>query len=115
MNLISNSFKFTSEGSICVSAKLRLLKNECGENVRSLVLSVEDTGVGIAQADIKHLFKMFGMINKNRNKLNSKGTGLGLTISKKLTESLGGHIELESVEGKGTKTEFDVIEKHNDH
>ena len=115
MNLISNSFKFTSEGSICVSAKLRLLKNECGENVRSLVLSVEDTGVGIAQADIKFLFKMFGMINKNRNKLNSKGTGLGLTISKKLTESLGGHIELESVEGKGTKIEFNVVEKPNNN
>jgi len=113
MNLISNSFKFTSEGSIRVSAKLILQRNAGGENYRNLVLSVEDTGVGISKADIKNLFKMFGMINKHQNKLNSKGTGLGLTISKKLTESLGGHIGLKSVEGKGTKIEFNVVEKLN--
>ena len=113
MNLISNSFKFTSEGSIRVSAKLILQRNEGGENFRNLVLGVEDTGVGSANAEIKNLFRMFGMINKHQNKLNSKGTGLGLTISKKLTESLGGHIELESVEGKGTKIKFNVVEKPN--
>ena len=91
MNLISNSFKFTQNGGIIVKIRRKL---EVGEFDFKLVpylhFKVIDTGVGIAKNDIPYLFKMFGMINKYKNRLNNKGTGLGLTISKKLTESLGG-------------------------
>ena len=74
------------------------------------MFKVIDTGVGIAEADIPNLFKMFGVLNKHRCNLNTKGTGLGLTISKKLTENLGGNISIKSQEGFGTEISFSIKE-----
>eukprot|EP00345_Euplotes_harpa_P004803 CAMPEP_0168322506 /NCGR_PEP_ID=MMETSP0213-20121227/2924_1 /TAXON_ID=151035 /ORGANISM="Euplotes harpa, Strain FSP1.4" /LENGTH=130 /DNA_ID=CAMNT_0008324395 /DNA_START=1805 /DNA_END=2198 /DNA_ORIENTATION=+ len=73
-----------------------------------LKFQVVDTGVGISDADIAQLFKMFGTIKRHRQMYNSKGTGLGLTISKKLTESLGGVIHIKSEEHKGTVASFTI-------
>ena len=83
MNLISNAFKFTQEGGIVLEIKKKLVSDNF-ELIRTpfLMFRVIDTGVGIADSDTPHLFKMFGTINKYKKKLNSKGTGLGLTISK---------------------------------
>jgi two-component system sensor histidine kinase/response regulator len=64
-------------------------------------LRVEDTGMGMMQEDIGNLFKLFGKA-KDRNNMNKNGTGLGLTICKKIAESMGGNIEVESTYGKGT-------------
>jgi len=110
MNLISNAFKFTHQGHIRLAVSLQMINDEQGRQCRSLKFEVSDTGLGIAQEDTKHLFKMFGVINKHINGINSKGTGLGLTISKKLTENLGGKISLESEEEKGTTIKFNVLE-----
>ncbi len=52
---------------------------------------IEDTGMGIKQSDLNKLFKHFGKL-KDKKKLNTKGTGLGLNISKKIVESMGGTI-----------------------
>ena len=111
MNLVSNSFKFTQMGGIIIKIKRKVITDELEfKRVPFLIFKVIDTGVGIAKADIPHLFKMFGMINKHKNRLNNKGTGLGLTISKKLTESLGGKISIESHEGIGTEISFRIKE-----
>ena len=58
---------------------------------------VQDTGIGIRKEDIDKLFTLFGKL-KVSNNINQNGVGLGLTISKKLTEELGVTIEVESVE-----------------
>ena len=109
MNLISNSFKFTQNGGIVlkISQKqdfdpISFERNYC------LQFKVTDTGVGIPENDIPNLFQMFGIAVKYRNKLNCRGTGLGLTISKKLVESLGGSISLKSKEGTGTSIKFTI-------
>ena len=98
-------------GGIIIKIKRKVITDELEfKRVPFLIFKVIDTGVGIAKADIPHLFKMFGMINKHKNRLNNKGTGLGLTISKKLTESLGGKISIESHEGIGTEISFRIKE-----
>lgn len=102
-NLISNSLKFTSRGSVITRIWIEKQKSKLGfGNERLLYISISDTGVGISDSDFKYLFKMFGMISKYRSSHNSKGTGLGLTISKKLAKSLGGDIEVQSKEGFGS-------------
>jgi len=71
---------------------------------------VEDTGVGICKSEIPHLFEMFKVIKKHKQAFNIKGTGLGLPITKKLVDSLGGTIFIESEEEGGTSIEFTVLE-----
>ena len=110
-NLISNAFKFTQQGGITlhISSKSKFDASSF-ERVRYLEFEVSDTGVGIPSKDIPRLFKMFGMANKHLGKINSNGTGLGLTISKKLVESLGGKISLKSKINIGT----DVIRRRRE-
>ena len=79
MNLISNSLKFTRKGYICVSIGIERQQVQF-EAKRFLVVSVKDSGIGIAEEDIPNLFKVFGMVRKNKDEFNMKGTGLGLTI-----------------------------------
>ena len=92
---------------------LAMHTSDQNQQFRSLDFVVKDTGVGIPQSELSKLFKMFGMANTNK-KLNSKGTGLGLTISKKLVENLGGEIQVESLEGMGTAVSLN-ISKHSNH
>ena len=78
------------------------------ERVKFLEFTVSDTGIGISDNEIPNLFKMFWMANLHRNKYNWRGTGIGLTISKKLVESLGGSISLNSWVNVGTNVVFTV-------
>jgi len=94
-NLISNALKYTLKGSITLSIVLNQEKNE-------LETIVEDTGVGIKEEKLSHLFKLFTKIEDNSN-LNKEGVGLGLNICKKLVDRLGGKITVSSQYGKGTK------------
>lgn len=96
-NLISNAIKFTQEGTVEV---LAYIKNQ------SVFISVTDTGIGIAKESHANVFKEFTQANDGIEK-KFGGTGLGLTISKKIIELLGGTIELQSEEGKGS--EFTII------
>jgi signal transduction histidine kinase/DNA-binding response OmpR family regulator len=91
-NLISNALKFTHEGSVEVSARIE-------EN--GIVISVIDTGIGIAADKHDAVFKEFTQANSGIEK-KFGGTGLGLTISKRIAELLKGTISLESQEGKGS-------------
>ena len=109
MNLISNSFKFTQKGAIVVTiSKIRQFNEQTWEHSIYLEFKVKDTGQGIRKEAQKDLFKMFGKLKQSNKSINANGTGLGLTICKKLTESLGGKIKLESEQDKGTEVIFRV-------
>lgn len=68
---------------------------------------MEDTGIGIRYEDIPKLFKLFGLLETNKE-INSKGIGLGLHITKKITKMFNGDIVCQSELGKGSKFTFVV-------
>jgi len=93
MNLISNSIKFTSEGG--------WIKVTCTDRDGEVLVSVRDSGVGIAEEDIPKLFDKFTQFGRKAGP-GEKGTGLGLAIVKKLIEMHGGKIDVESKVNQGT-------------
>jgi signal transduction histidine kinase/ActR/RegA family two-component response regulator len=98
-NLISNALKFTEKGEVRVSAVVSEIDN-------SVVFSVSDTGIGIAPEHHSLVFREFAQID-NPLQRNALGTGLGLTLSKRMAELLGGSIRLESRLGAGST--FSVV------
>jgi len=96
-NLLSNAIKYTSAGEV------RILLEKAGNAAR---IVVSDTGIGIPEDAIPHLFEEFFRA-ENARALPESGTGLGLTIIKDLVERYNGHLSVESVEGKGTS--FNVM------
>jgi signal transduction histidine kinase/CheY-like chemotaxis protein len=98
VNLVGNAVKFTERGSIDVNV---LWENEPESSHITLIIEVEDTGVGIPQDKLDIIFKPFIQAGTHRDKEES-GTGLGLTIVKRLTEMLGGTVTVASVPGQGT-------------
>ncbi|SEG48836.1 tetratricopeptide repeat-containing hybrid sensor histidine kinase/response regulator [Flavobacterium urumqiense] len=103
MNLINNALKFTKNGIVSVSTKLKLLESENA----TIYFEVTDTGIGIPEDKLKSVFDSFsqGSIEVNRK---YGGTGLGLTIVKKIIKTLGGRITLKSVVGKGSSFSFEL-------
>ena len=95
-NLLSNAAKYTNEGRITFAAK-----GEYGENGFNLVMSVTDTGMGIKQEDIAHLYDSFLRLEMDKNR-HIEGTGLGLNITKQLADNMGGKIDVTSEYGKGS-------------
>ena len=102
INLISNSSKFTQRGGISVKIDTISLNNS-----HLLRFKVRDTGIGIKHADISKLFNLFSRLDGTQ-KINQSGTGIGLSISKKLVESLGGTIKVRSQEGQWTEFIFTI-------
>jgi PAS domain S-box-containing protein len=101
INLCNNAVKFTSEGEIVVSVRLK----ERHENEIILCCSVRDTGIGLTQEQIGKLFKAFSQADTSTTRKYG-GTGLGLTISRRLVEMMGGEIWVESEPGKGSEFIF---------
>jgi PAS domain S-box-containing protein len=96
MNLIDNAIKFTDNGEIFVSIEpLKIREKEV-----ILEFSVKDTGIGISSKQKKNLFKPFRQAYTSTTRKYG-GTGLGLTISQKLVELMGGKIQVSSQPGKG--------------
>lgn len=95
MNLLSNAVKYTKKGSI----KLQIDSINFG-NKATLTFKVIDTGIGIKKADYDKLFMKFERLDQEQK--NIQGTGLGLTITKKLVDMLGGKITFDSIYQKGT-------------
>jgi signal transduction histidine kinase/DNA-binding response OmpR family regulator len=93
-NFISNALKFTERGEIRVSAVLE-------DDARTVTFSVADTGIGIAAEDLDRIFSEFGQVENPLQKRH-KGTGLGLALSRRLAELLGGTITVESEPGRGS-------------
>jgi protein-histidine pros-kinase len=96
INLTNNAIKFTERGSIRIKA------GRCEENGgKRLDISVEDTGIGIRPEDQEKLFGAFTQVDDSSNR-RYEGTGLGLHLSRKLAEALGGRIEFKSEYGRGS-------------
>ncbi|MGD9928514.1 MAG: PAS domain S-box protein [Mangrovibacterium sp.] len=96
-NLLSNAVKFTAVGEIVFGVS----EVEDGQ----VTFIVSDTGIGIPEKDQSHIFERFRQAQMSTSRIYG-GTGLGLSITKNLLELMGGHIELQSEEGKGTTFRF---------
>jgi signal transduction histidine kinase/CheY-like chemotaxis protein len=93
-NLISNALKFTEKGEVIVRA-------EYDVDSKLATFSVRDTGIGIAPEDQSRIFEEFSQVDTRLQK-KSKGTGLGLPLSRSLADLIGGTIRVESVLGQGS-------------
>lgn len=100
-NLLTNSIKFTSEGSVTLRVKVHKETSDLLE----VHFTVEDTGIGIEEEVRQKLFTPFSQADSSTAR-RFGGTGLGLTISKNLVELMRGNISLESRLGHGTKATF---------
>lgn len=102
-NLVSNAVKFTESGQVVVKvATTELAGDQC-----TFKITVEDTGTGIPQERLENLFKAFGQADTSITRKYG-GSGLGLVIAKKLTELMGGVINLNSQEGLGTEVHIQI-------
>lgn len=97
-NLISNALKYTSAGSVRVMAQ---------DKVDTLEISIKDTGIGIPESELDHIFSEFVQIDGPLQK-RVKGTGLGLPLTRKLVTLLGGEIRVESQVGIGSTFTFSI-------
>jgi signal transduction histidine kinase len=101
VNLLGNAIKFTNSGGITLS-----VQTESQESERMMVrFTVMDTGIGIPPERQKEIFSAFTQADSSTTRKYG-GTGLGLTISRRLTELLGGRIWVESALGKGSSFIF---------
>jgi len=115
LNLIGNAVKFTKKGF--VKLKVELVNSNIKQEKLDLLLSVEDTGIGIPEKDLETIFMSFKQQSSSISR-NYGGTGLGLAICKKLIEVLNGKIEVSSHVGKGSVfrvTLFGVVNSNSIH
>jgi len=103
VNLVGNALKFTDRGEVVVRATLA----EASSDSLLLRFEIRDTGIGIAEDALPQLFQMFSQI-EGRGRRRHGGTGLGLVISKRLVELMGGTIGVESVPDAGSTFWFTV-------
>ncbi|MHB1689015.1 MAG: sensor histidine kinase [Ignavibacteriaceae bacterium] len=96
-NLVNNAIKFTSDGGIVVELDKEIINDKLWAAIK-----VIDTGIGIPEESIQIIFEEFRQVSEGLNR-NYEGTGLGLTITKKIVELMNGRITVESVYGKGSK------------
>ncbi len=102
-NLVQNAIKFTDEGSV----DIHVAYNQKSENVYLLRFSVTDTGTGISTEDQNSLFQLFVQVDGSTTRKQG-GTGLGLTLCKRMVELMGGKIGVNSTFGEGSTFWFDV-------
>jgi PAS domain S-box-containing protein len=96
LNLLGNAIKFTAAGEV------RLLVSRAGDRLR---FEVTDTGAGI---ESEHLHEIFEAFRQTRSGASAGGTGLGLTISRRLVRAMGGDLGVESTVGRGSRFLFDL-------
>jgi len=115
INLLSNAVKFTNQGG-AINVEIRKVHAEDPDRC-AISFSVEDTGIGISPDKKAHIFEAFSQADTSVTR-KFGGTGLGLTISARYAELMGGHLQLESELGKGTKfyftLEFDELPQMNE-
>ena len=92
--LVDNAIRFTEQGSVAIDAR---------EHEESVLVSVQDTGMGIAEEHLEDIFAVFFKVDKSGFEI---GTGTGLPLAKTLVEAMGGRISVESEPGKGSTFKF---------
>ncbi|MEZ8824462.1 response regulator [Vibrio amylolyticus] len=105
VNLTNNAIKFTEHGEVIVSVELKEQEHNQDRDEITLLFSVQDTGIGISEEQQKKLFQSFNQADSSITRKYG-GSGLGLTISKSLTELMGGTVNVESTAGKGSCFSF---------
>lgn len=112
-NLIANAIKFTDTGHVSLVVKLIVSKTESAQ----IYFAVEDTGIGLSKHARKRIFEAFNQANNSVSRRYG-GTGLGLTITKKLIELMKSDILVESELGKGSTFSFildlDIVDTHEE-
>lgn len=103
MNLLSNALKFTAEGHVAVN----VCRRRDSQGAAHLVFAISDSGIGIPEEALTQLFESFAQGDSSTTRRYG-GSGLGLAISKELVEMMGGHIDVQSTPGQGTRFAFDV-------
>ena len=98
INLLSNALKYTKMGGFCLNVSMEERVN----NVATLRFSVKDTGMGIKEEDMDKLFTAYERLDEEKNSA-IQGTGLGLDISRRFSELMGGKLWCESVYGEGSE------------
>ena len=99
LNIISNAIKYTPEGGKVTLTVNETIREE--ENLSDFMFVVKDNGIGISKEFLPYVFNSFSR-ERNATLSGVSGTGLGMTITKRLVEAMGGKIEVESEQGKGT-------------
>lgn len=105
LNLLTNSVKYTKEGFV----EFRV-RSVVKDNIIRLIISVEDSGIGIKKENIEKLFTKFERLGVERE-TTTEGTGLGLAITKKLVEMMGGNVAVQSIYGKGSIFTLSIDQK----
>lgn len=103
-NLLGNANKFTQNGWIQLKAETV----EMAKNKICLKVVIEDSGTGIAESDLKHIFESYyqGVLSQ---KVQNLGVGLGLNLCRELVDLFDGELKVESQLGKGTKVSFSIL------
>ncbi|NEQ69609.1 MAG: histidine kinase, partial [Symploca sp. SIO2D2] len=110
LNLVGNAIKFTHEGGVTISAEVQKTKHQFkDQDFPGLVkVRVADTGIGVSLEQQEKLFNSFTQVDGSSTRKYG-GTGLGLTISQKLIETMGGDVNFYSLgEGLGSTVTFSV-------
>ena len=114
LNLIGNAVKFTDAGGVLIrlAASPVIADPSLRDRRLGIVLSIEDTGTGIAEADLPRLFSEFAQAERTMAGRKG-GTGLGLAISRRLAQAMGGDITVTSLPGKGStfRVELRLLEQ----
>lgn len=107
LNLVGNAIKFTDKGSVTMSVEIAA---QTPESYR-LRFAVADTGIGIPEEFHRKLFQPFSQVEQGSSRRYG-GTGLGLTLSRKIVEAMGGNLRFESEIGKGSRFWFELDLEH---
>ena len=100
-NLLGNAIKFTDSGDVFVSVQSGIVYQKDGKDCLDVSISVKDTGIGIPPEKLSTIFESFTQADNSTTRKYG-GTGLGLTISKRLAELMGGNLTVQSEPGEGS-------------
>ncbi len=106
LNLLTNAVKYTEKGGFTLSVKVEDITNDKCD----LRISVKDTGIGVKEEDLEKLFTAYERLDEEKNS-GIQGTGLGLDISRRFSELIGGKLWCESVYGQGSEFIFTFSQK----
>lgn len=107
LNLTGNAIKFTDKGGVTMHIKLQNNGLVNSDGLHEMYFGVEDTGIGVSEEGKKKLFSPFEQTDSSISR-KFGGTGLGLTISQRLVQAMGGKIDIDSVEGEGSTFYFTI-------
>ncbi len=107
LNLLSNAVKFTQQGNILLTVESASDDDEKNNNIATFKISVKDSGIGIAQEKLSHVFNKFDQEDSSTTRKYG-GTGLGLAICQQLCSLMHGDIKVESQKGSGSTFSFTI-------